>query len=146
VAACEGALEHSMNKRVAIVQSNYIPWKGYFDLINLVDEFVLFDDIQYTRRDWRNRNRIKTPTGLMWLTVPVVVKGRYYQRIRETVIADPEWNKAHWKSIVLNYARAKHFDTYREFLEELYLGCNERFLSQINRKAILMRSYSQPKL
>ena len=51
-------------KRVAIVQSNYIPWKGYFDLIALVDEFVLLDDAQFTRRDWRNRNRIKTPDGL----------------------------------------------------------------------------------
>jgi hypothetical protein len=54
-------------KRTAVVQSNYIPWKGYFDLINLVDDFVLFDDVQYTRRDWRNRNVIKTPSGLKWL-------------------------------------------------------------------------------
>jgi hypothetical protein len=61
----------SMRKKVAIVQSNYIPWKGYFDLINLVDEFILYDDVQYTRRDWRNRNKIKTPRGLRWLTVPV---------------------------------------------------------------------------
>ena len=52
--------------RIAIVQSNYIPWKGYFDLIRSVDEFVLFDDVQYTRRDWRNRNRIKTPVGPAW--------------------------------------------------------------------------------
>ena len=49
-----------MAKRIAILQSNYIPWKGYFDLIRAVDEFVLFDDVQYTRQDWRNRNRIKT--------------------------------------------------------------------------------------
>ena len=55
--------------RIAIVQSNYIPWKGYFDLIRSVDEFVLFDDVQYTRRDWRNRNRIKTPQGLTWLSI-----------------------------------------------------------------------------
>ena len=48
-------------KRIAILQSNYIPWKGYFDLIAAVDEFILFDDVQYTRRDWRNRNQIKTP-------------------------------------------------------------------------------------
>ncbi len=56
-----------MGKKVAIVQSNYMPWKGYFDLMNMVDEFILFDDVQYTRRDWRNRNRIKTPNGLLWL-------------------------------------------------------------------------------
>jgi hypothetical protein len=63
-------------KRVAIIQSNYIPWKGYFDIINQVDEFILYDDRQYTRRDWRNRNLIKTGHGLHWLTIPVHVKGR----------------------------------------------------------------------
>ena len=64
-------------KTVAILQSNYIPWKGYFDLIAAVDEFILYDDMQYTRRDWRNRNQIKTPQGLQWLTVPVQAKGKY---------------------------------------------------------------------
>lgn len=58
-------------KKVAILQSNYIPWKGYFDMIRMVDEFILYDDMQYTRRDWRNRNKIKTPDGLHWLTIPV---------------------------------------------------------------------------
>ena len=71
-------------KKVAIVQSNYIPWKGYFDMIAAVDEFILYDDMQYTRRDWRNRNQIKTPQGLAWLTVPVQVKGKYHQKIRDT--------------------------------------------------------------
>ena len=52
-----------MDRRVAITQSNYIPWKGYFDLIAMVDELILLDDVQYTKQDWRNRNRIKTPTG-----------------------------------------------------------------------------------
>jgi hypothetical protein len=117
---------------IAIVQSNYIPWKGYFDLINLVDEFVLYDDVQYTIRDWRNRNKIKTPNGLMWLTIPIQVKGGYYQKIRETVISDPRWSRRHWKSIVQNYSKAKYFPTFRELFEELYLHSNERFLSQIN--------------
>lgn len=60
-------------KKIAILQSNYIPWKGYFDMIAAVDEFILYDDMQYTRRDWRNRNQIKTPQGVQWLTVPVLV-------------------------------------------------------------------------
>jgi hypothetical protein len=60
-----------MAKTVAILQSNYIPWKGYFDLIRSVDEFILYDEVQYTRRDWRNRNKIKTADGTQWLTVPV---------------------------------------------------------------------------
>jgi len=121
-----------MTKRVAIVQSNYIPWKGYFDLINLVDEFILYDDVQYTKRDWRNRNRIKTANGPMWLTIPVEVKGRYDQKIKETVISDPEWDRRHWKSIVYGYSRARYLQEYRDIFEDLYLGCNERFLSQIN--------------
>ena len=61
-------------KKIAISQSSYIPWKGYFDLINTVDEFVIYDDAQFTKRDWRNRNRIKTVNGLQWLTIPVKVK------------------------------------------------------------------------
>lgn len=119
-------------KKVAIVQSNYIPWKGYFDLINLVDEFVLFDDMQYTRRDWRNRNLIKTRDGLKWLTIPVAVKGNFFQRIRDTRISDPAWAKKHWESIVHNYSKAKHFAAYRELFESLYLGSQESFLSKIN--------------
>jgi len=121
-----------VTKKVAIVQSNYIPWKGYFDLISLVDEFILYDDVQYTKRDWRNRNRIKTANGSMWLTIPVEVKGRYYQKIKETVISDPEWNHRHWKFIAYNYSRTKYFQEYRNIFEDLYLGCNEKFLSRIN--------------
>ena len=78
-------------KKVAILQSNYIPWKGYFDMIASVDEFILYDDMQYTRRDWRNRNQIKTAQGLKWLTIPVCVKGKYYQKIRDTEIAKSNW-------------------------------------------------------
>ena len=79
-------------KKIAIVQSNYIPWKGYFDLIAAVDEFILYDDAQYTRRDWRNRNQIKTPQGLEWLTVPVRNKNKYTQKIRDTEIAGTGWD------------------------------------------------------
>jgi hypothetical protein len=120
-------------KAVAIVQSCYIPWKGYFDLINLVDEFILYDDRQYTRRDWRNRNRIKTPQGTQWLTIPVEVKGRYEQRIDETLISDPDWSDRHWKTLQHNYGTAPHFDDYAETLSTLYAGLDERRLSAINR-------------
>jgi hypothetical protein len=123
-----------LNKKVAIVQSNYIPWKGYFDLINLVDEFILYDDVQYTRRDWRNRNKIKTPQGPKWLTIPVKTKGRYYQKVREAEISDPGWSGQHWQCITHNYSRAEYFDKYRDLFEDLYLGQNERFLSQINHR------------
>jgi hypothetical protein len=125
-----------MTKKVAIVQSNYIPWKGYFDLINGVDEFVLYDDAQYTRRDWRNRNLIKTPSGLRWLTIPVDVKGKYHQRIRDTRIADVGWGKRHWSTLAHAYARAAHFGDYRDVLEPLYLGPPQPLLSLTNRAFI----------
>ena len=63
----------STPKSVAVIQSCYVPWKGYFDIINSVDEFILYDDCQYTRQDWRNRNRVKTARGTRWLTIPVSV-------------------------------------------------------------------------
>jgi hypothetical protein len=115
------------------VQSCYIPWKGYFDLINLVDEFILYDDRQYTRRDWRNRNRIKTPQGTQWLTIPVEVKGRYDQRIDETVISDPDWTGRHWKTLHHSYSAAPHFDDYAETFSSLYTALDERRLSAVNR-------------
>ena len=122
-------------KRVAVVQSNYVPWKGYFDLIASVDEFVLYDDMQYTRRDWRNRNRIKTPHGLQWLTVPVQVKGRFEQRICDTLIDGSAWADGHWKALRLNYRRAPAFAAVAEWLEPLY---RQRWthLSALNRALI----------
>lgn len=107
-------------KKVAILQSNYIPWKGYFDLIGAVDEFVLYDEMQYTRRDWRNRNQIKTPQGLKWLTVPVLVKGKYHQKISETEIDGVSWTANHWKALEQNYRRAPYFDEISEWLLPLY--------------------------
>jgi hypothetical protein len=126
-----------MSKKVALVQSNYIPWKGYFDLINMADEFILFDTMQYTRRDWRNRNRIKSPQGAAWLTIPVEVKGKYFQRINETAISDPAWNRAHWKTVVHSYSRAEYFHVYRERFEALYRGSSEKYLSQVNHKFLV---------
>jgi hypothetical protein len=119
-------------KSIAIVQSNYVPWKGYFDLINMVDEFVLFDDMQYTRRDWRNRNAVKSPQGLLWLTIPVESKGKYSQKISDTMIADPSWAQKHWRSIVHNYAHAAGFRHYRDDLEELYGTATDHSLSRVN--------------
>lgn len=123
-------------KRVAIVQSNYIPWKGYFDLIASVNEFVLYDDMQFTRRDWRNRNKIKTPQGVQWLSVPVKVKGRYTQTIRETEIDGTEWAGDHWKAISLNYRRAPFFPEIASWLEPMYLGHQYSMLSNLNRALI----------
>jgi hypothetical protein len=123
-----------MGKRLAVVQSNYIPWKGYFDLIAAVDEFVLYDEVQYTRRDWRNRNRIKTASGPLWLTIPVAVKGRYLAPIREIMVSEPRWNVRHWRTLVTAYGRARGFRDAARLLEGLYLDCRETRLSLINER------------
>jgi len=123
-------------KTLAVVQSNYIPWKGYFDLINMVDEFILLDDVQYTKRDWRNRNLIKTQSGLKWLTIPVQVKGKFLQTIKETRISDVSWGRSHWKTIVQNYSKARHFKRYADIFERLYLEGEEQYLSRVNFKFI----------
>jgi hypothetical protein len=120
-------------KRIAISQSNYVPWKGYFDMIAQVDEFVLFDDMQFTRRDWRNRNQIKTPQGLQWLTVPVQSKGNYFEAIKNIRVEDQGWAAQHWKTVRLNYAKAPYFDHYAARIEALYESAGkEQLLSRVN--------------
>ena len=126
-----------MRKKIAVVQSNYIPWRGYFDLINSVDEFILYDDVQYTIRDWRNRNLIKTSSGPLWLTIPVEVKGKYLQKIKDTRISDPTWRRKHWATIVHSYSRAKYFPMQKELFEELYLQADDKLLSKINYRFIV---------
>jgi hypothetical protein len=123
-----------VRRRAAILQSNYVPWKGYFDLIGSVDEFVLYDDVQYTKNDWRNRNRIKTAQGVQWLTIPVRIGGRFGQRVLDAEIADPGWGVRHWRTLTQSYARAPHFDRVRDAFEDLYLGAAEPSLSRVNRR------------
>ena len=121
-------------KRVAIVQSCYIPWKGYFDLINSVDEFVLYDESQYTRQDWRNRNRIKTSSGTRWLTIPVTINGLYNQRIDETRIADARWAERHWAILHQAYRRASQYDVYADEIQAAYERvASKPLLSDVNR-------------
>jgi hypothetical protein len=121
-----------MNNKIIITQSNYIPWKGYFDAIAKCDYFVIYDDMQYTKRDWRNRNIIKTESGLQWLTIPVEVRGKFSQKINETKIADKGWNIKHWKMLNQNYAKAKHYNEVKDWMELLYLNCKFDLLTEIN--------------
>lgn len=122
-------------KKIAILQSNYIPWKGYFDLINMVDEFVFYDEVQYTKNDWRNRNKIKTSQGIQWLTIPVRQE-TLEQKIKDTKISDKKWNVKHWRTLSQNYSKSKCFKDYKDIFEELYLNSDEEYLSQINYKFI----------
>jgi len=105
-------------------------------MIGRVDEFVLFDDVQFTRRDWRNRNTIKTKDGLRWLTIPVAVKGKYFQKINETDISDPSWREAHLTAIRHSYARAPHFREVFPWLERLFARLTAARLSDVNRTAL----------
>jgi hypothetical protein len=121
-------------KKVAILQSNYIPWKGYFDLIASVDEFILYDDMQFTKNDWRNRNMIKTPKGLEWLSIPV--GQNINRRIRDVFLIDSGWNIKHWKMLHYNYVRANYFNEIKEWLEPIYLAQKNDNLSFLNRQLI----------
>ncbi|WP_299455678.1 WbqC family protein [uncultured Microscilla sp.] len=122
----------SVNKSVYISQSNYIPWKGYFDSINQVDEFIIYDEMQYTRRDWRNRNKIKTNQGVQWLSVPVQTKGRFLQKINETKVSDTQWGKKHWQILQHNYSKAPFFELYASVFAPLYIHPPSEWLSEIN--------------
>lgn len=124
--------------KVAVIQSNYIPWKGYFDIIHDVDVFIFHDDLQFTKNDWRNRNKIKTPAGLDWLTIPVGTSE--HRLICEVEIKDPTWQKKHWNMVSAHYARAPHFTTYRALLTDVYLGAKWDNLSVLNQHLIKLIS------
>ena len=120
-------------KKIAILQPNYIPWKGVFDLINRVDTFLFYDDVQYTTKDWRHRNKIKTPNGDKWLSVPVISKSKRYQLIYEAMIDQTKyWQKEHFKKITSNYQKAKYFDQYKHILDIIYIENQWRKISDLD--------------
>ncbi len=106
-------------KKVAILQSNYIPWKGYFHIIHDVDDFVFLDSVQYTTRDWRNRNAIKTRDGLKWLTVPV--RADRDTPINKVRIDGTDWQKNHYMTICHTYHSCRRFDHFNDLLKDVYL-------------------------
>lgn len=121
-------------KRVGVLQSNYIPWKGYFDIIHDVDLFVFYDDVQYTKNDWRNRNKIKGHNGALWLTIPV-----NYRRgclINEIEIKDKDWAIKHCKSLKQYYSKTPYYKKYQDFFQYVYLGRQWDTLSELNQYLI----------
>jgi len=116
-------------KKLAVSQSNYIPWKGYFDMIAAVDKFVILDDVQFTKNDWRNRNIIKTPLGPSWLSIPV---GKKINRKIFEVRLEVSWQEKHWKLIEDNYKKAKYFKDISHWLKPLYLDQEYLSLSEVN--------------
>jgi hypothetical protein len=122
--------------RVAINQSNYIPWRGWFDMVRRVDHFVLYEDVQYTRGEWRNRNRIKGREGAFWLTIPIVRDALNELLLQDAKTVDSRWRKRHWKSIVQAYRKAAGFAQFAEPLEAMYLDSDDDNLSRINERFI----------
>jgi hypothetical protein len=120
-------------KKVAISQSNYIPWRGYFDLINSVDEFIFFDEVQFTRRDWRNRNKILINSKPTWLTIPLENKGNYLEIISNMKVCDSDWKIRHIEIIKNNYIKAKYFQDIFFLVNKLYQEINSLYLSEINQ-------------
>jgi hypothetical protein len=124
-------------RTVVVTQSNYIPWRGWFDMLRQADALVLLDTVQFTRRDWRNRNRIKTPQGPLWLTIPVEAKGRFSQPVDETRITSPTWVEEHLRSIAMAYARAPAMAEVFPWFESLMRGvAAEPLLSRVNEHLI----------
>lgn len=102
-------------------QPVYLPWLGLFHKIALGDMFCIFDDVQYLKKDWNNRNQIKTHAGVQWLTVPVLTSGHREKPIREIEINNNiDWRKKHWKTIAFAYKKAPFFKKYADFFEDLY--------------------------
>ena len=109
--------------KAVILQPSYIPWRGYFDQIRRADVFVFYDDVQYDKRGWRNRNQIILPNGKQWLTIPVHSRGSQTENIpihQIKISWDSPWNEDHLKSIRQAYRKAPFFHQYERLLEEFY--------------------------
>ncbi len=121
--------------RVAVLQSNYIPWKGYFDIIRAVDLFIFYDDVQFTKNDWRNRNRIKTPNGVQWLTIPV---GQDIDRRIDQVILpkNESWRRKHWSTLCHCYGKTAHFSRYAPLIAPFFEPGVCTTLSEFNQRLV----------
>ena len=125
-------------KTVVVLQSNYIPWKGYFDLIHDADVFIFYDDLQFTKNDWRNRNKIKTAQGSKWLSIPTGTNAN--RLICEVTLQDSRWQRSHWDSLRQQYEKRPFFKLYSSFFEDVYLSKQWSNLSELNHH--LIRSIS----
>ena len=125
-----------MSRTVAIMQPTYLPWSGYFSLIESVDIFVILDTVQFQKRSWQQRNQIKTSQGSNWLTVPVVSKGKRDQLIKNTQIAkNSDFEKKHLKSMQYNYGKSKFFHKEFQPIFDL-LNSDYEYLAELNLKLI----------
>jgi hypothetical protein len=118
--------------RICIIQSCYIPWKGFFDLIGRCDEYVVYDSAQFVKGHWHNRNRIKTADGIKWLTIPVTTSGRLGQPIDQVEIEKP-WADQHWRMLQLAYKQAPFFEQFAPTVKAWYERADKkRRLTEVN--------------
>ena len=125
-------------KSIAIMQPTFLPWIGYFALADRVDEFVLLDNVQFDKRSWQQRNKIKTPQGSIWLSVPVNSKGKSDQLIKDVEILHEGGKNPLRKilnSIQHNYGQAKYYDKYAEDIASL-MEASQHNLCQLNQSII----------
>lgn len=121
--------------KVVVLQSNYLPWRGYFSLIKSADIFCFYDEVQYTKNDWRNRNKIYSKNGLFWITIPID-KNAVKKKISEVEISDSNWRNLHYKSIIQCYNKAPFFFQLEFLLDYFYIDNKWRNLSILNQDAI----------
>ena len=123
--------------KVAIHQPNFLPWQGVFYKIFCCDAFVFLDTVQFTKNGFQNRNRIKTPQGVSWITIPILSKGRFGQLTNEVKINNKiDWGSKIWKTICQNYSKAKYFNLYADFFEETF-SRNWELLNNLNETILL---------
>jgi len=120
--------------KVVVLQSNYLPWKGYFDLINDADVFCFYDEVKYTKNDWRNRNKIYSKNGLHWLSISINKDAVKY-KISEAKLPD-HWQEQHYTSLKLSYGRAPFYDQLKLIMDDLYINNKFETLSEFNQYSI----------
>jgi hypothetical protein len=121
--------------KVAVIQSNYFPWKGYFDIIHDADIFCFYDEVKYTKNDWRNRNKICSTNGSFWLTIPIH-KDAVKQKISEVELLDKSWQSEHYNTIYQTYKKTPFFHQLEPLLDDFYKAKEWRFLSEFNQYSI----------
>ena len=121
---------------VTISQSNYLPWRGYFSQIQNSDFFVFLDNVQFTRRDWRTRNQIRTPQGAEWLNIPISKSESQFELIENVKILNDSFLEKHLETIRRNYSRSKHFNPHWVELRTILCDSYNENLSTFNQKVI----------
>jgi hypothetical protein len=117
---------------ITIHQPDFLPWLGFFDRWLKSDLYIVLDDVQFIRRGWHHRDRIKTPQGVKWLTVPVCKKGRFHQQIKDVEIDNVvRWRRRHLNTLRSSYGKAPNFNAVFHLVEDIFRR-NHKFLIELN--------------